>query len=270
GQITFEMAMNYVDDFVTVSTDEICSAIKKIYEEFRVVLEPAGALSLAGLLKYCAEHKLTGKKLVCISSGANMNFQRLQFVAERTLTGEGKEALYAIRLEEYPGTLNEFCNRGLKDKSITEFNYRINSPTEAHIFLGIAINDEKDKTGFEAGLKKSGYEFTDLTGNELAKLHVRHMVGGVSPHAVNEKIYRVEFPERPQALGEFLQLISGRWNISLFHYRNHGTDFGRVLIGLQIPETDSKHFQEFLLNNKYHFREESDNTAYALFLKKKM
>ncbi len=267
GDLNFELCQKYVDEFITVTTDEICFGIKKTYEEFRTILEPAGAVSLAGLMKYSRENKLSNQKLVGVNSGANMNFQRLQFVAERTMTGEGREALYAIELQEKPGTLFDLCRKVLGEKNVTEFNYRLKDKAKAFIFLGIEVSDSEDKDKFEQKLRSNEYSFIDLTNNELAKTHVRHMVGGTSVDAGNERLFRFEFPERANALNEFLERMSGRWNISLFHYRSQGSDFGRVLLGLQIQDHDTKELDDFLVENNYAYKDESANAAYEIFLK---
>ncbi|MDO8461857.1 MAG: threonine ammonia-lyase, biosynthetic [Deltaproteobacteria bacterium] len=266
GRLTLPLTRRFVDDFVTVSTDEICSAMKNIYEDTRTLVEPTGALAVAGLKKYSLNRKLKGKRLVAINTGANMNFDRLQFVAERTLTGEKKEALFAITIEEKPGALKDFCRRIIKDRNITEFNYRIMDRTAAHIFVGIGVNNEEAREKFCRLLKKQGFHFKDLTDNELAKNHIRHMVGGRSREAKNEVLYRFQFPERPKALANFLNKMSASWNISLFHYRSHGSDFGRVLVGLEIPKEDSKKFHHFLKLLNYSYTVETSNPAYQLFL----
>jgi len=266
GELTYELTKKYVDDFITVVTDETCSAIKSIYEDTRSIVEPAGALAVAGLKKYCIEKGITGKKMVAINSGANMNFTRLQFVAERTLTGEKSEALFAVKIPEKAGALKYFCETIVGDKNITEFNYRLRGTEDAHIFLGININQPQERAHIEQELEKHDFKCWDLTDNELAKSHIRHMVGGSSPSSQNEVLYRFQFPERPQALSHFLNSMTEHWNISLFHYRMHGGDFGRVLIGLEIPPEEKQEFQRFLEKLNYKYHEESDNPAYRLFL----
>jgi len=251
---------------ITVSTDEICSSIKTIYENTRSIMEPAGALGVAGLKKYLAENKVRKKNLVTINSGANMNFDRLQFIAERTLTGEKKEALFAVTLPERPGALKWFCETMIGERNITEFNYRLVGRGGAHIFVGIGISNRKERESFAMQLKKNNVPNTDITDNELAKSHIRHMVGGRSFDTKNEVLYRFRFPERPKALGEFLGAMGKNWNISLFHYRMHGGDFGRVLVGLEIPKKEKKQFKAFLENLHYTYFEETENQAYRLFL----
>lgn len=266
GELTFELAKRYVDEVVTVSTDEICSAIRDIYEETRTILEPAGALSLAGMKKYIAKHSLKGKKLVSVTSGANMNFQRLQFVAERILTGSNEETLFAIHLPERPGALRDFCAEIVADNGITEFNYRLSDREEAVIFVGIATSDAEDRSSLNRTLSDKGYKFLDLTDNNLAKTHIRHMIGGKGSIAKNERLFRFWFPERPGALAEFLDKMRQNWNISLFHYRYHGSDFGRVLIGIEIAPSEEEELKKFLDTTHYSYHEETDNPAYRLFL----
>ncbi|MDO8643761.1 MAG: threonine ammonia-lyase, biosynthetic [bacterium] len=266
GKLSFDLTRRFVDGFITVSTDEICSAMKNIYEDTRTIVEPTGALAVAGLKKFIHQHPCQGKKIVAINSGANMMFERLQFVSERTLTGEKKEALFAITMDEKSGALKVFCKKVLGRKSITEFNYRLMDRQQAHLFVGVGTNHPEDKKHFCHLLKKLNYQYTDLTDNELAKLHVRHMVGGRCSAVKDEVLYRFEFPERPGALINFLDKMVGNWNISLFHYRSHGSDSGRVLVGFEIPKKDSKRFQKFLRILNYPYTEETDNPAYKLFL----
>ncbi|MCZ6728413.1 MAG: threonine ammonia-lyase, biosynthetic [SAR324 cluster bacterium] len=266
GALTFQLVQAFVDEIVTVSTDEICSAIKSIYEDTRSIMEPAGALAVAGMKKYVEAQNLRERNLVAVNSGANMNFNRLQFVAERTLTGERREALFAVTIPERPGSLNFFCEHVVGERNITEFNYRLSGRGEAHIFVGVGIKNDREKTEFQQQLQAHGFENIDLTGNELAKSHVRHMVGGRSGELHGEVLYRFEFPERPKALTDFLTAMSENWNISLFHYRMHGGDFGRVLVGFEIPQGDQEKFQSFLDNLHYAYVEESDNPAYRIFL----
>jgi len=266
GSFTFDLARHFVDDFVTVSTDEICSAIKSIYEDTRSIMEPAGALGVAGLRKYAAAHDWHGRNLIAVNSGANMNFDRLQFVAERTLTGEHREALFAVTIPERPGALRTFCEHVVGERAITEFNYRLSGRDEAHIFVGVAVNNDREREAFADSLAEQGFEHLDLTGNELAKMHVRHMVGGRSAEPDGEVLYRFEFPERPHALTDFLTAMSESWNISLFHYRMHGADFGRVLVGFEIPPGDESAFQAFLERVHYPYVEETQNPAYRIFL----
>ena len=267
--LTFSLIRELVDDFITVSTDEICSAIKNIYEDTRVIVEPAGALSLAGMKRYLDINRVTDEKIVTIASGANMNFQRMQFVAERALTGEKLENLYAIKLSEKPGSLLRFCQEMMVGKHITEFNYRFKARSEAYIFVGVLFQQSDNKTLFTEKLAELGYEFIDLTENELAKQHVRHMVGGSTVDIDHEVVLRFHFPERETALAEFLTKMGSRWNISLFHYRSHGADFGRVLIGLEVPKEARVEFKQFLDDADYWYQEETHNDAYKIFLNRK-
>ena len=232
GEHTFEIARQLVDDCVTVDTDQICAAIKAVFEETRGIVEPAGALGAAGIIKYAKNHDMKGAKAVAICSGANMTFERLQFIAERTLLGSGKEALFAVALPEKPGALQRFCKRVVAGHSITQFGYRLKDRGQAYIFVGIGISNHLDKEGFMSKMNRYGYAFTDLSSEDIAKEHVRHMIGGPAPSAANEHIYLINFPERPGALADFLQ-ASGLWNISLFHYRGQGGDQGSVLIGFE-------------------------------------
>lgn len=263
GDLTFDLAKRYVDEIITVSTDSICAGIKTVFEETRSIVEPAGALGLAGLIKYQQEHKLHGKKLVAICSGANMTFERLQFVAERTLVGSGKEALFSVTLPEKPGALQIFCDRVVNGHSITEFNYRLNKRSEAHIFVGISVASEKEKLSFMKRMDKYGYAHTDLSDDDLAKEHIRHMIGGPSVEAKDEKIYEINFPERPGALGEFLNNLAGASNISLFHYRSIGADVGSVLIGLE--STTSKEVEDVFKKSGIEY-EPAHSRAVSIFL----
>jgi len=265
GEHTFDLVKQYVDEIILVDTDEICAAIKDIYDDSRTIMEPAGALAVAGMKKYVLQHEVHGKVLACINSGANMNFDRLRHVAERTEVGERREAIFAVTIPEKPGAFLTFCKL-LEQRSITEFNYRISSRKEAHVFVGISIQSSSESGQIQALLETNGYPVIDLLENELAKLHVRHMVGGKSHLVENESLYRFEFPERPGALLDFLTQLAGRWNISLFHYRNHGAAFGRVLAGMEVEEKDQKKFQAFLNNLGYSYIYEGDNPAFKLFL----
>ncbi len=266
GRITFAMVQELVDDILLVDTDEICAAIKDIYEDNRTIVEPAGALGVAGMKQYIRRHQLRGKVLAAINSGANMNFDRLRHVAERTEMGEGREALFAVTIPERPGSFLEFC-RIIGDRNITEFNYRLSSRSEAHVFAGISTRGEEDTQSIQQAMEAAGLPVLSLQDNELAKLHIRHMVGGHSALVENEVLYRFEFPERPGALLEFLTRAGGRWNISLFHYRNHGAAFGRVLAGVEVPEPERAAFREYLDSLGYPYVDESDNPAYLKFLK---
>ena len=266
GSLTFPLVQAHVDEIITVTTDEICSALKSIYEDTRSIVEPAGALAVAGLRRYVSANAIRGQRIVAINSGANMNFDRLHFVAERARTGEMREALFAVTIPEKPGALRFFCEQLVEERMITEFNYRLNGRSEAQIFVGISIRSGEERESFRRKLEKHGYGNIDLTDNELAKSHVRHMVGGKSLHRQNEVLYSFEFPERPKALLDFLLAMEGSWNISLFHYRMHGGDFGRVLVGMEIPEADKGLFGAFLNKLQYHYQDETDNPVYRLFL----
>lgn len=265
GKETFRLAKKVVDEIVVVSNDEICAAIKDIFEDRRSVLEPAGALAMAGLKAYVSRKKLSNKIFVAIASGANVNFDRLRHVAERAEIGERREAVLAVTIPEKAGSFRKFCST-IGRHGITEFNYRYADPANAHIFVGVQISDVHEEKQLIANLRKKGYKTLDMTDNEMAKLHIRHLVGGRAPAAEHEIIYRFMFPERPGALIKFLNEMGGRWNISLFHYRNHGADFGRVLVGMQVPPKDKKDFEGFLENLGYEYTEETANPAYKLFL----
>ncbi len=265
GEETFRLARKFVDTMVVVTNDEICAAIKDLFEDRRSILEPAGALAFAGLKRYVQHTRLRDRHLVAIASGANVNFDRLRYVAERAEIGERREALFAVTIPERPGALKRFCAI-LGEHSITEFNYRYADPCNAHIFVGVQIRGADEEKRLAALLRRHGYPVLDMTDNEMAKLHVRHLVGGRAPNAHDEILYRFEFPERPGALMNFLTKMGGRWNISLFHYRSHGADFGRVLIGMQVPSRDKKAFQKFLDRLGYEYTEETRNPAYKLFL----
>ncbi len=267
GKNTFDICRNYVDEVVTVNTDEICAAIKDIFDDTRSITEPAGALALAGLKKYSAQNAIKDKTLIAIDSGANVNFDRLRHVSERAELGEQREAIIAARLPERPGSFKQFC-KVLGNRMITEFNYRYSDPDQAMVFAGVQIKaGGDDRRELLAELKEQVFEVEDFSDNEIAKLHVRYMVGGHAPAQLdNEVVYRFEFPERPGALMKFLNKIGGRWNISMFHYRNHGAAYGRVLVGMQIPEAEREQMVRFLEEVGYHFSEETDNKAYQLFL----
>ncbi|MBI5612922.1 MAG: threonine ammonia-lyase, biosynthetic [Gammaproteobacteria bacterium] len=265
GEETFRLARQYVDEMLIVTNDEICAAIKDIFEDTRSILEPAGALAVAGLKRYVERERAAGLTLAAIASGANMNFDRLRHVAERAELGERREAILAVTIPERPGSFRNFC-AAIGRHNITEFNYRFSDPQNAHVFAGIQIGDARETRGLIETLRAQGYATLDMTDNEMAKLHVRHLVGGRAPNAVNEILYRFIFPERPGALLHFLDKMRGAWNISLFHYRNHGADFGRVLVGMQVPPEDKQAFQAFLDNLGYEYVEETANPAYKLFL----
>jgi threonine dehydratase len=265
GEHTFKLCQQYVDEIIVVDNDAICAAIKDVFEDTRSILEPAGALSVAGLKAYAKREHLHGKTLVAVASGANMNFDRLRFVAERAEIGEKREAVLAVTIPEKPGAFKAFCNL-LGNRNITEFNYRYANSKEAHIFVGVAISDPAESAKLVSDLISQGLPALDLTDNEVAKLHLRHLVGGHAPQAENEVVFRFEFPEKPGALMKFLETMGHDWNISLFHYRNHGADFGRVLVGMQVPPSDAAEFNKFLDNLGYPHWDETQNPAYKLFL----
>lgn len=265
GEETFRLCREYVDEMVLVDTDAICAAIKDVFEDTRSILEPAGALAVAGAKAYAQRHKLKDKTLVAVASGANMNFDRLRFVAERAELGEQREAVLAVTIPETPGSFRKFCTL-LGKRSITEFNYRYSDAKQAHVFVGVQVASRSESKKLVETLRKNNLPTLDLTDDEMAKLHVRHMVGGHAPQVRDELLYRFEFPERPGALMRFLESMSAGWNISLFHYRNHGADYGRVLVGMQVPAGEKKKFQAFLDNLGYAHWNESENPAYRLFL----
>ena len=265
GEHTFDLCQQYVDEMIVVDNDAICAAIKDVFEDTRSILEPAGALATAGIKEYAKRNQLKGETLIGIASGANMNFDRLRFIAERAEVGEKREAVLAVSIPEQPGAFKTFCHL-LGDRNITEFNYRYSDPKIAHIFVGVAIADPSEATHLVEALQAKGLPALDLTNNEVAKLHLRHLVGGHAPQATNEVVFRFEFPEKPGALMEFLDTMGHDWNISLFHYRNHGADFGRVLVGMQVPPADTFQFHAFLDQLGYPFWDETDNPAYKLFL----
>lgn len=265
GVNTFALCQQYVDEMIIVDNDAICAAIKDVFEDTRSILEPAGALAVAGLKAYALRENIQDKTLIGIASGANMNFDRLRFIAERAEIGEKREAVFAVTIPEKPGAFKAFC-RLLGGRNITEFNYRYSDPKNAHIFVGVAISNPSESAKLEADLRKQGLPTIDLTDNEVAKLHLRHLVGGHAPQAENEKVFRFEFPETPGALMKFLDTMGHDWNISLFHYRNHGADFGRVLVGMQVPPEDAADFEVFLNNLGYPYWDETENPAYKLFL----
>jgi threonine dehydratase len=266
GEEPFRIAQSFVDEVITVDTDAICAAIKDIFDDTRSIAEPAGALSVAGLKAYVDREGVRGKTLVAIDSGANMNFDRLRHVAERAELGEQREALFAVTIPERPGAFQDFC-RTLGRLSVTEFNYRYGRDDEAHIFVGVALTQgSKQRKEILARLAAESLPVVDMTHDEMAKLHVRFMVGGRA-NVPDERLLRFEFPERPGALMQFLTAIGGRWNISLFHYRNHGAAYGRVLCALQVPDAQLGDFQRFLDELGYPHADESDNPAYRLFLR---
>jgi threonine dehydratase len=265
GSHTFAIARDTVDEVVRVSNDEICAAIKDVFDDTRSIMEPSGALAVAGVSRWAAGRGGDVAPVVAVLSGANMNFDRLRFVAERAEVGESREAVLAVTIPERPGAFREFCMR-IGRRVVTEFNYRLSGRGDAHIFVGVAVDSRADGAALRDALAAAGYEAHELTDNELAKLHVRHMVGGRSAHVVDEQVYRFEFPERPGALMRFLDAVGGRWNISMFHYRNHGADPGRVLAGFEVPPGDMPAFERFLVDLGYPAQRETDNPAYRLFL----
>ena len=267
GEATFAIVSETVDEIVRVSNDEICAAIKDVFVDTRSIMEPAGALGLAGLKRWVAQTGARDQRLVAVLSGANMSFDRLRFVAERAELGEAREALFAVTIPERPGAFREFSGK-IGRRVVTEFNYRLRARDVAHIFVGISVDSREDAAELVRLLSEAGYETWDLSDNETAKLHVRHMVGGHAPDVVQDEIAcRFEFPERPGAFLKFLDALGGRWNISLFHYRNHGADFGRVLAGFEVPEEEREDFRAFMKNLGYPYVCEPDNAAYRLFLR---
>jgi len=265
GRETFRLCRALVDEMVLVDTDEMCAAIKDVFEDTRVVLEPAGALATAGAKAWVEKHASRNKTLVAVASGANTNFDRLRFIAEEAELGEHREAILAVTIPERPGSFRKFCTL-LGARNITEFNYRIADSADAHVFVGIEVSG-RDETGrMVRSLRRHGLTTLDLSDNEMAKLHMRHMVGGRAPFAKNELLYRFEFPERPGALMRFLSSMRGDWNISLFHYRNQGADYGRVLVGMQVPRSEMGEFRRFLSKLGYPYVDETRNPAYKLFL----
>ncbi len=265
GEETFEICRELVDDMVLVDSDAICAAIKDVFEDTRSIQEPAGALSVAGAKAYAEEHRLRDKTLVAIASGANMNFDRLRFVSERAEIGERREAILAVTIPERPGSFKKFCSL-LGTRNITEFNYRFADPREAHVFVGVSVHSRDETQKLVSQLEKHGLKAVDFSDDEMAKLHIRHLVGGHAPQVDHELVYRFEFPERPGALMKFLNSMSHDWNISLFHYRNHGADYGRVLVGMQVPPSDMGDFRRFLEQLGYRYWDENANPGYRLFL----
>ena len=273
GKETFALCRRLLDGMVLVDTDEICAAIKDVFEDTRVVLEPSGALAIAGAKAYVERGAVRGRTLVAVASGANTNFDRLRFIAEQAELGEHREAILAVTIPERPGSFKKFCAT-LGARSITEFNYRIAGSKEAHIFVGIEVQHREQTARIVRNLERHGLTALDLSDNEMATLHLRHMVGGRAPwsgerratRAANELLYRFEFPERPGALMRFLSSLRSDWNISLFHYRNQGADYGRVLVGIQVPPDEMREFRRFLAELGYPFADETRNPAYRLFL----
>lgn len=271
GQETFRIARGLVDEFISVDTDAVCAAIKDVFVDTRAIVEPAGALAVAGLKAYVAQNKTRGETYAAVLCGANMNFDRLRFVAERAEVGEEREALFAVTIPEQRGSFKQFCAliAGLPGgpRNVTEFNYRINDAAQAQVFVGLTTHARGESSKIAAQFVKHGFAALDLTHDELAKEHLRHLVGGRSALARDERLLRFIFPERPGALMQFLSLLRPGWNISLFHYRNQGADYGRILVGLQVPRTDNRAFSEFLNTLGYPYVEETANPAYALFLR---
>ena len=265
GAETFRVCQQYVDEVLVVDTDDICAAIKDVFEDTRSILEPAGALAIAGAKAYVEREQIQGETLIAVACGANMNFDRLRFVAERAEFGERREAIFAVTIPEALGSLRQFCDC-MGKRNLTEFNYRIADDQVAHIFVGMQIRDRNDALQIKVTFEQNGFQTLDLTDDELTKLHLRHMVGGRSPFAHNELLYRFEFPERPGALIKFLTCMSPNWNISLFHYRNHGADYGRIVMGMQVPPAEMDTWQAFLDTLGYRYWDESQNPAYQLFL----
>jgi len=265
GAETFRLARSLVDEMILVDTDEMCAAIKDVFQDTRVVLEPAGALAVAGAKAYVERRGLRGRTLVAIASGANTNFDRLRFIAERAEVGEHREAVLAVTIPERRGSFRRFC-KALGGRNITEFNYRMSDPREAHIFVGVTVHDREETARIVRALRRGGFRTLDLSDDEVAKGHMRHMVGGHSPLARNELLYRFEFPERPGALMRFLSAMNPSWNISLFNYRNLGADYGSILVGIQVPGEEMRDFRRFLERLGYPYANETRNPAYRLFL----
>jgi threonine dehydratase len=270
GEETFRLAKQYVDEIIVVDTDAVCAAIKDVFQDTRSILEPSGAMAIAGAKEYlerakAAKKPLKGETLVSIACGANMNFDRLRFVTERAEVGEAREAVFAVTIPEERGSFKRFCEL-IGPRNVTEFNYRISDEKIAHVFVGIEISSREEPGRITKHFEKHGFRTLDLTHDELAKLHIRHLVGGKSPLAHDELLYRFEFPERRGALMRFLDSMAPNWNISLFHYRNQGGDVGRILVGLQVPKKEMKTFREFLATLGYRHWDESENPAYKLFL----
>jgi len=273
GKETFRLCRELLDGVILVDTDQICAAIKDVFEDTRTILEPAGALAIAGAKAYVEKSGVRGKKLVAVASGANTNFDRLRFVAERAEMGDRRETILAVTIAERPGSFKKFCAT-LGARNITEFNYRIADPKDAHVFVGVEVHSRDESAKIVKVLEREGLKTLDLSDDEMAKLHVRHMVGGHAPPAIrrdarrvaDELLYRFEFPERPGALMRFLSGMRTDWNISLFHYRNQGSDYGRVLVGMQVPRHEMREFRRFLAELGYPYVDESSNPAYRLFL----
>ncbi|WP_334154976.1 threonine ammonia-lyase, biosynthetic [Tepidimonas sp.] len=271
GEETFRLARELVDGYVTVNTDEVCAAIKDVFIDTRSIVEPAGAMAVAAIKKHVAEHKTRGETYAAILCGANMNFDRLRFVAERAEVGEEREALFAVTIPEERGSFLRFLQAigSLPGgpRNVTEFNYRIHDARVAHVFVGLTTHGKGESAKIAAAFERQGFATLDLTHDDLVQEHIRHMVGGHSPLAQDERLLRFIFPERPGALLKFLTLMRPSWNISLFHYRNQGADYGRILVGLQVPPKDARAFERFLRELGYPYVEETDNPVYRLFLR---
>ncbi len=265
GALTFKIAKEVVDEIVLVDTDDICAAIKDVFEDTRSILEPAGALAVAGLKRYVQRDGVKGQTLIAIACGANMNFDRMRFVADRAEIGEEREAVFAVTIPEQRGSFRRFCAL-IGERSVTEFNYRISDASRAVLFVGIAIKTRSEGDKIAASFRRRGFATLDLSADDLAKEHLRYMVGGRSALAVDEILYRFEFPERPGSLMQFLNSLSPNWNISLFHYRNQGADYSTILVGLQVPEAERRDFSSFLKELGYEASDETANPAYQLFL----
>ncbi len=266
GEETFRIARQLVDDYVVVTTDEVCAAIKDVFQDTRSIMEPSGALGVAGIKQYVSAHRCRGQTLVAVTSGANMNFDRLRFVAERADFGEQREALFAVTIPEERGSFKRLCAL-VGARSVTEFNYRISDQRQAHVFVGLAIGRRDEAERIERQFVRNGFATVNLSDDEMAKEHVRHMVGGRSELAEGERLFRFVFPERPGALMRFLAELHPQWNISLFHYRNQGADYGRILVGIQLPAGDEPALRRFLQSLAYPYVEETDNPVYRLFLR---
>jgi len=265
GELPFALAQLVVDEIVVVDTDAICAAMKDVFEDRRCVLEPAGALAYAGLKAWAARQERPGQNLVAIACGANLNFDSLRFVSERAEIGERREAVFAVTIPEEPGSFRRFCTI-VGERAVTEFNYRYNDPSRADVFVGVRVHDDAERLTVAQALRDAGYDVLDLTDNEIAKVHIRHMVGGPAPHVAHERFFAFAFPERTGALGEFLNQLHQPWNISLFHYRNHGSDFGRVLCGVQVPDADLPAWNSFVNGLDYEVVEVTDDPACQRFL----
>lgn len=267
GEECFRLCQQYVDEIIEVDVDETCAALKDIFEDTRTLMEPAGAIAVAGIKKYVEQNQTKGEQIIAIASGANVNFDRLRHIAERAEIGEHREVLLMVTIPEQVGSFRTFCHE-LGQHNITEFNYRIASNGKAHVFAGVELSSESNELQqLITRLNKKGYEVNDLTGDEMSKLHVRYMVGGRAAGINNERVLRFEFPERPGALASFLDTMGKTWNISLFHYRNHGAAYGRVLAGIQVPKKDNKHFESSLKSLGYTYQDETNNPAYLGFLR---